>query len=50
MEHRGVQMGFNKQHTKHGKLWKGIGLDLRTAMQTSNDHEFGTDNNDSPYP
>jgi putative DNA primase/helicase len=37
MEHRGAQMGFSKQHTKEGKIWHGVALDLRTTGETRAD-------------
>jgi P4 family phage/plasmid primase-like protien len=50
MEHRGVQMGFNKQHTKHGKIWYGIALDLRTTSETNDIAESDVGNEEASYP
>jgi P4 family phage/plasmid primase-like protien len=50
LEHRGVQMGFSKQHTSHGKIWNGIALDLRTSLQMSSDPAFGVRNDESSFP
>jgi putative DNA primase/helicase len=45
MEHRGTQLGFQKQHTRGGKVWNGIGLAYAlagTATHASPDECDGT--------
>ena len=49
MEHRGAQMGFKKQHTKHGKVWYGIALDLRTKEETNDEAESSIGNEEALY-
>jgi putative DNA primase/helicase len=34
MEHRGTQHGFQKQHTRGGKMWVGVGLAFALASGT----------------
>jgi P4 family phage/plasmid primase-like protien len=47
MEHRGTQMGFKKQHTKEGKIWHGIALDLKTTSETKADSESDVGNEEA---
>jgi hypothetical protein len=43
MEHRGVQHGFQKQHTRGGKMWLGVGLAYSFAGATEDDERDGSD-------
>jgi putative DNA primase/helicase len=43
MEHRGAQHGFQKQHTRGGKMWLGVGLAYSFAGATEDDERDGSD-------